>query len=81
MRVTTCEYRENGHSKSHTLLQDVTAAYRNFLRFSSYFHFDAGDNHKQIFSDFGLRENRPNESHTLLKGINEFLSALPTFFA
>jgi hypothetical protein len=81
MRVTTCEYRENGHSKSQILHQDVNAAYRNFLRFLSHFHFDTGNNHKQIFSVLGLRENRPSESHTLLKGINEFVSALPSFFA
>ena len=31
--------------------------------------------------DFELRENRPSENHTLLKGINEFSSALSPFFA
>lgn len=29
-------YHENRHNKSHNLLQDVNAAYRNFLRFPSY---------------------------------------------
>jgi hypothetical protein len=35
----------------------------------------------KLFSDFGLRENRSSESHNLLKGVNEFLSALSNFFA
>jgi hypothetical protein len=67
MRVSTCEYHENRHSKSHTLLQDVNVAYHNFLRFPSYLQFVTGDNHKKIFSDFGLRESRPTEINALLK--------------
>jgi len=31
--------------------------------------------------DFGLRENRPSKNHALLKGVNEYSSALSTFFA
>jgi hypothetical protein len=82
MRVSPCEYHENRHSKSHTLLQDVNAAYRNFLRFPSYLQFDTEKKKKKkIFSDFGLGENRPRENHTLLKGVNEFSSARSTFFA
>ena len=53
MRVSTCEYHENRHSKSHTLLHGVNAAYRNFLRFPSYLHFDTGDNHKKYLVILG----------------------------
>jgi hypothetical protein len=47
MRVGTCEYRENRHSKNHTLPQDVSDVFPNFLYFPSDLKFDAGDIHKK----------------------------------
>ena len=43
--------RENRHNKSHNLLQDANAAYRNFLRFPLHLQFDTGDNstHKKKY--------------------------------
>jgi hypothetical protein len=40
--------------------------------------FGTGDVHNHLLSDCKFRENLRPESHTLVRGINEFLSALFT---
>jgi hypothetical protein len=42
--------------------------------------FGMGDSYK-ILNDFEFRKNWRSDSHTLLRGVNEFLFVLPTFIA
>jgi len=53
-----------------------------FLHFSSFWiNFGAEVSHNNLISDCDLHQTRPNESHSLLGGVNDFISYFLCLFS
>lgn len=64
--------------KNDTLLKGINEILPLFSAFI-WVKFNVGFLHKNLLSYYKFHENRCSESHTLLKGINEFVCILCTY--
>jgi hypothetical protein len=73
--LSSCEFLDNQHNKSHILLKDIHQILPTFCTLIR-IKFRTGDVHETALTNCELSINWCSEGQNLLSGINKFLSII-----